>query len=161
MVLPQGFIYWSRGRAVRASSQPKTLGQEFGDFHLFGSGLTAKQNEGIRTEFKYDLAAGSARCAGTVPLGGHGNSLDFHSASFSRDCGKNSIALRADGQAIGGVLNVTPGIQSSALGKDRRSHAKVGIGSMGIFEGGAGLESISSCCVGVRVLAIVKSSNNV
>ena len=123
--------------------EEECCGQEFGDGGLGeGAVFGGEVEDGFGcAELLDGLAAGSAGLAGGVVEVGNGDGADADGGAVLADGGDDGGLLGAGGEAVGGVLDVAAGDDSTVRKQDSGTDAEVAVGCVGIL-GGSGSASL-------------------
>jgi hypothetical protein len=110
------------------------LGEEIAHLELLGFAFEiGKDYRDVAAKFPDELAAGTARWSEGVGVGDDGDSVE--AALALADGFEDGHALSADGEAIGGVLDVAAAEDSARCSAQCGADTEVGVWSVSIFAG--------------------------
>src|ERR1700733_10276107 len=120
--------------ALSGMGEIEAEGEELGERVSVWAPVKGKEDEAVgRHELGEDLAAGAAGGAGRVVEIGDGDGMDAQLWAVLRDGAHDRGALRTDGEAVGGVLDVGRGDDFAAFEQQCRADAKAGVGRIGVL----------------------------
>src|ERR1017187_7647250 len=135
----------SAGSAASARTKRKKLkirgieGLREKIFQAIGFGFAGQVDQHqlhVAAKLPENLPAGAAGRCEIFGIGGHGHAAEL--ADAFRDCLEHGHAFGAEGEAVGGILHVAPGVNPAVAVFDGRAHEELGEWREGIEAGGQG-----------------------
>src|ERR1022692_35606 len=135
----------SAGSAASARTKRKKLkirgieGLREEIFQAIGFGFAGQVDQHqlhVAAKLPENLPAGAAGRCEIFGIGGHGHAAEV--ADAFRDCLEHGHAFGAEGEAVGGILHVAPGMNAAVVVFDGRAYQELGEWREGIQAGGKG-----------------------